>query len=125
MHIIGGYNAERCFVAISYRIYLMTGQRTVEIEFPVVIHMTERHYIRIAVVPAVTPASTDSHSVFDSCWRKRLICLNSMTYKTIFSPTIDETKVKMKNSLGKVAGSWKNNMPTDTVPIAPIPVHTA
>ncbi len=38
---------------------------------------------------------------------------------------IDETNVKMKNSRQKVAGSWKKNMPTNTVPIAPIPVHTA
>lgn len=38
---------------------------------------------------------------------------------------IDDTNVNMKNNLQKVAGSWKKNMPTNTVPTAPIPVHTA
>lgn len=37
---------------------------------------------------------------------------------------MDMIKVVMKNSRQKVAGSWKNMMPTSTAPIAPIPVHT-
>ena len=48
-----------------------------------------------------------------------------MAYDTILSPIIDDISVKMKNKRQKVAGSWKNRMPTKTVPTAPIPVHTA
>lgn len=48
-----------------------------------------------------------------------------MIYETIFNPMIDETNVKMKNNLQNVAASWKKNMPTNTVPTAPMPVHTA
>ena len=41
----------------------------------------------------------------------------------IFSPTIEMMRVEMKKSLQKVTGSWKKNMPTSTVPTAPMPVQ--
>ena len=44
---------------------------------------------------------------------------------THFNPTMDAIRVKMKNTLQKSAGSLKKNIPTNTVPTAPIPVHTA
>lgn len=40
------------------------------------------------------------------------------------SPIIERIRVVIKNIRQKVAGSWKNTMPTMTVPTAPIPVHT-
>lgn len=39
-------------------------------------------------------------------------------------PTIEAISVTVKNIFQKVAGSWKTKMPTNTVPTAPIPVHT-
>lgn len=38
---------------------------------------------------------------------------------------MDAISVKIKNKRQKVAGSWKNSMPINTVPTAPMPVHTA
>lgn len=38
---------------------------------------------------------------------------------------IEEISVKMNNRRQNVAGSWKKNMPANTVPTAPMPVHTA
>lgn len=38
---------------------------------------------------------------------------------------MEANKVKMKNSLRKLTGSLKTNMPISTVPKAPIPVHIA
>lgn len=43
---------------------------------------------------------------------------------SILRPTMDATKVVIKNSLQNVAGSLKMKIPTRTVPTAPIPVHT-
>ncbi|GEM_PF-5800086 len=37
---------------------------------------------------------------------------------------IEQMSVVMKNRRQNVAGSWKNTMPTITVPTAPMPVHT-
>lgn len=45
-------------------------------------------------------------------------------YPTILSPTIEIINVEMKNMRQNVAGSLKNNIPTITVPTAPMPVHT-
>ena len=36
----------------------------------------------------------------------------------------DIISIEMKNILPNVAGSWKNRIPTMTVPTAPMPVHT-
>lgn len=44
---------------------------------------------------------------------------------TAFNPTMDAIRVKRKNRRQKLAGSLKNKIPTNTVPTAPIPVHTA
>ena len=41
-----------------------------------------------------------------------------------FNPMIERIKVVIKNKRPKVAGSWKNRIPTNTVPTAPIPVQT-
>lgn len=46
-------------------------------------------------------------------------------YDTTFNPMIDPIKVVRKKILQKWAGSLNNNMPTSTVPTAPIPVQTA
>lgn len=40
------------------------------------------------------------------------------------SPIIERMKVVMKKMRQKVAGAWKNTIPTITAPTAPIPVHT-
>ncbi len=45
--------------------------------------------------------------------------------ETVFSPMIEPISVVMKNILQKFAGSLNTNIPTSTVPTAPIPVHTA
>ena len=44
--------------------------------------------------------------------------------QTIFNPIMETIKVVIKNNRPKVAGSWKKRIPTNTVPTAPIPVHT-
>ena len=41
------------------------------------------------------------------------------------SPINENISVEIKNKRQKVAGSLKKNIPTTTVPTAPIPVHTA
>ena len=40
-------------------------------------------------------------------------------------PTIDAMSVNMKNNRQKCDGSLNRNIPTNTVPAAPIPVQTA
>ena len=52
-------------------------------------------------------------------YRKRPGC-----HCTIFRPTTEAMRVKMKKSRQNDAGSLKTRMPTMTVPTAPIPVHT-
>ena len=47
-----------------------------------------------------------------------------VAYCTIFRPTTDAIRVKMKNSLQNEAGSLNTKIPTMTVPTAPIPVQT-
>ena len=42
-----------------------------------------------------------------------------------FNPIIDIISVAIKNSRQKLTGSLKNTIPINTVPTAPIPVHTA
>lgn len=49
----------------------------------------------------------------------------SPVHDTVFRPMIDAISVKMKNRRQKVAGSWKQKIPVNTVPMAPIPVQTA
>ncbi len=46
-------------------------------------------------------------------------------FDTNLSPTIEAISVVIKNSLQKLAGSLNTNIPTNTEPTAPIPVHTA
>lgn len=46
-------------------------------------------------------------------------------FDTIFRPMIEAMSVEIKKRRQKVAGSRKNRMPTNTVPTAPMPVHTA
>ena len=48
----------------------------------------------------------------------------NVAYCTIFRPTTDAIRVKMKNSLQNEAGSLNTKIPTMTVPTAPIPVQT-
>ena len=43
---------------------------------------------------------------------------------TILSPTTEAISVAMKNRRRNDTGSWKNTMPSNTVPTAPMPVHT-
>lgn len=44
---------------------------------------------------------------------------------TALSPIMDAISVEMKNKRQNVVGSLKTNIPTNTVPTAPIPVQTA
>ena len=57
-------------------------------------------------------------------YENRLNCVSSY-FDTNRNPTIDEINVKMKNKRQKLTGSLKKNIPTRTVPAAPIPVQTA
>lgn len=45
--------------------------------------------------------------------------------ETNFKPTIEIIRVLRKKIRQKLAGSLKINIPSNTVPTAPIPVHTA
>lgn len=53
--------------------------------------------------------------------------LTLLTYKadTIFNPMIELMRVAIKSNRKKVIGSLNTNIPTKTVPTAPIPVQTA
>ena len=54
----------------------------------------------------------------------RRFSYNIVIYPTILSPTIERISVLRKNTLQKVAGSWKTKMPNNTAPTAPMPVQT-
>jgi hypothetical protein len=45
--------------------------------------------------------------------------------ETNFKPTMEIIRVLRKKIRQKLAGSLKINIPSNTVPTAPIPVHTA
>lgn len=55
---------------------------------------------------------------------RQLCIMNYALPPMSLRPIIEIISVDMKNSLQNVAGSLKHNMPTITVPTAPMPVHT-